>query len=88
MRDNALRSTINSGAKVVQSFTASKEAVSQALQDGRDTVKQFLTDTRHTAQDWMDEASHNIKRFPIGSVVMAFSIGALFGVLISRNGRS
>jgi hypothetical protein len=36
----------------------------------------------------MDEASHNIKRFPIGSVVMAFSIGALFGVLISRNGRS
>jgi ElaB/YqjD/DUF883 family membrane-anchored ribosome-binding protein len=88
MRDNALRNTINSGAKVVESIAASKDAVSDALQEGKDTVTQFLKDTRHTAEDVLEEATHNIKRFPIGSVVMAFSVGALFGVLISRNGRS
>ncbi|HTA68849.1 MAG TPA: hypothetical protein VK776_11255 [Bryobacteraceae bacterium] len=88
MRDNALRNTINSGAKVVESIAASKDAVSDALQEGKDTVTQFLKDTRHTAEDLLEEATHNIKRFPIGSVVMAFSVGALFGVLISRNGRS
>jgi ElaB/YqjD/DUF883 family membrane-anchored ribosome-binding protein len=88
MRDNALRNTINSGAKVVESIAASKDAVSDVLQEGKDTVTQFLKDTRHTAEDLLDEATHNIKRFPIGSVVMAFSVGALFGVLISRNGRS
>ena len=88
MRDNALKNTINSGAKVVESIAASKDVVSDALQEGKDTVTRFLKDTRHTAEDLLDEATHNIKRFPIGSVVLAFSVGALFGVLISRNGRS
>jgi ElaB/YqjD/DUF883 family membrane-anchored ribosome-binding protein len=88
MRNNTLRNTIHSGAKVMQGFAASKEAVSDVLNEGKDTVGQFLKETRHTAEDWMDEATHNIKRFPIGSVVMAFSVGALLGVLISRNGRS
>ena len=88
MRDNALRNTIHSGAKVIQGIAASKEAVSDVLHEGKDTVNHFLKETRHAAEDWVDEATHNIKRFPIGSVVMAFSVGALFGVLISRNGRS
>ncbi len=87
MRDNALRNTINSGAKVVQGIAASKEAVSDALHEGKDTVTQFLKETRHTAEDWMDEAKHNIKRYPISSILMAFAAGALFGVVISRNGR-
>jgi ElaB/YqjD/DUF883 family membrane-anchored ribosome-binding protein len=88
MRTNALKNTINSGAKVVESIAASKDVVSDALQEGKDTVSQFLKDTRHAAEDLLDEATHNIKRFPIGSVVLAFSVGALFGVLISRNGRN
>ena len=88
MRDNALKNTINSGAKVVESIAASKDVVSDALQEGKDTVTRFLKDTGHTAEDLLDEATHNIKRFPIGSVVMAFSVGALFGVLISRTSRS
>jgi ElaB/YqjD/DUF883 family membrane-anchored ribosome-binding protein len=88
MRNSALKHTIDSGARVVQNIAASTEAVTDVLQEGKDTVGKFLKETRHAAEDWMDEASHNIKRFPIGSVVMAFSVGALFGVLISRNGRS
>jgi len=88
MRDNALRNTINSGAKIVEGIAASKDAVSDALAEGKDTVTQFLKDTRHSAEDLLDEATHKIKRFPIGSVAMAFCVGAVFGVLISRNGRS
>ncbi|HXA68229.1 MAG TPA: hypothetical protein VNV82_23905 [Bryobacteraceae bacterium] len=87
MRANALKNTINSGAKVVESIAASKDVVSDALHEGKDTVTQFLKDTRHTAEDLLDEATHNIKRFPLGSVLMAFSVGAVFGILISRNGR-
>ena len=88
MRNNALRDTMNSGAKVVQGIAASKDVVSDAIEEGKDTVTKFLKETRHAAEDWVDEATHNIKRFPIGSVVMAFTVGALFGVLLSRNGRS
>jgi ElaB/YqjD/DUF883 family membrane-anchored ribosome-binding protein len=87
MRANALKNTINSGAKVVESIAASKDAVSEVFEEGKDTVTKFLKETRHTAEDLLDEATHNIKRFPIGSVVMAFAVGALFGVLISRTGR-
>ena len=87
MRANALKNTINSGAKVVESIAASKDAVSEVFEDGKDTVTKFLKETRHTAEDLLDEATQNIKRFPIGSVVMAFSVGALFGVLISRTVR-
>jgi ElaB/YqjD/DUF883 family membrane-anchored ribosome-binding protein len=88
MRANTLKNTINSGARVVESIAASKDAVSEAIEEGKDTIRQFLKETRHTAEDLLEEATHNIKRSPIGAVVMAFSVGALFGVLISRNGRS
>lgn len=87
MKANALKNTINSGAKVVESIAASKDVVSDALQEGKDTVSQFLKDTRHAAEDLLDEATHNIKRFPIGSVLMAFSVGAMFGLLIARTNR-
>ena len=87
MRANVLKNTINSGAKVVESIAASKDVVSDAFQEGKDTVTQFLKETRHTAEDLLDEATHSIKRFPLGSVLMAFSVGAVFGMLISRNGR-
>ena len=87
MRNNALKHTFDSGARVMENIAASKETVTEAIQEGKDTVEKFLKETRHVAEDWMDEATHNIKKFPIGSVVMAFSVGALFGVLLSRNGR-
>ncbi len=87
MRNNALKQTIDSGARVIDNIAASKEAVTDAIHEGKDTVEKFIKETRHAAEDWMDEATHNIKKFPIGSVVMAFSVGALFGVLISRSGR-
>jgi len=87
MTDNTLTSTLNSGAKVMQGIAAKKEAVTDALAEGKDTVRQFVRQTRHKAEDLMDEATHNIKRSPIGSVMMAFGVGVLFGLVVSRNGR-
>lgn len=88
MRETTIKDTFNAGARMAQNIAASKEAVTDALQEGKETMTAFIKQTRHAAEDWMDEATHNIKRFPVGSVVMAFSLGALFGVLISKNGRS
>ena len=87
MRDNALKNSIDAGARMVETIAASREAVTDKLQEGRETVKQLVKRTRHTAEDFLDEATHNIKKFPIGSVVMAFTAGALIGVMLSRNGR-
>ncbi len=87
MRNNALKHTMDSGARVMENIAASREAVTDVIQDGKETVEKFIKESRQVAEDWMDDAAHKIKRFPIGSVVMAFSVGALFGVLISRTGR-
>lgn len=87
MKDSVLNDTFISGARVVQGIAASKEAVTDALQEGKETVSAFVKQSRHAVEDWMDNTTHNIKRFPIGSVLMAFSLGALFGVLITRNQR-
>ena len=51
MRNNALRDTINSGAKVVQGIAASKDAVSDVFEEGKDTVTKFLKETRHAAEE-------------------------------------
>jgi len=88
MRKDALKTATVAGERIVQGFSTSREAVAAAVQDGRKTVKQMVKRTRHAAEDLLDEATHNIKRFPIGSVAMAFGVGTVLGVLVmSRNGR-
>lgn len=84
MKENVLRTATMAGERVAQGFTASKEAVTEALQDGRKLVKR----TRRNAEHLLDEASHNIRRFPIRSVVIAFGAGIVIGAVASRNGRS
>lgn len=77
----------NTGGRMMQTFAASKEAVSEALADGRHTVKHLLKRTRYTMDDLMDDATHSIKRFPIRSVFLALGVGTLVGMALARNGR-
>jgi ElaB/YqjD/DUF883 family membrane-anchored ribosome-binding protein len=84
MKENVLRTATIASERVAQGFTASKEAVAEALEDGRKLVKR----TRRSAEDLLDEASHNIRRFPIRSVVIALGAGIVIGAVVSRNGRS
>jgi ElaB/YqjD/DUF883 family membrane-anchored ribosome-binding protein len=83
MKSNVLRDAAKTGERVVERFTASKEAVSDAWDDTR----QFATRTRRTVRDLLGDAKYNIKRFPFRSVALAFSAGAVIGILISRTGR-
>lgn len=87
MTENTLKTATVTGERIIKGFTASREAVAEALQDGKTAVRQVVKRTRHAAEDLLDETTHNIKRFPIGSVAMAFGVGTMVGVLMSRNGR-
>jgi len=84
MKSNVLKDAAKTGERMVERFTASKEAVSDAWDDTR----QFVTRTHRTVRDLLGDAKYNIKRFPLRSVALAFGAGALVGILISRNGKS
>jgi ElaB/YqjD/DUF883 family membrane-anchored ribosome-binding protein len=68
-------------------FVASKEAVASALDEGRSVVKHITKRTSRTVNDLLDDAVHNIKRYPLGSLMVALSVGALVGVVIGRTAR-
>jgi ElaB/YqjD/DUF883 family membrane-anchored ribosome-binding protein len=84
MKANVLKDAAKTGERVVERFTASKEAVSDAWDDTR----HFVHRTRRTIRDLLGEAKYHIKRFPIRSVALAFGAGAVIGILISRNRKS
>jgi hypothetical protein len=63
MKANVLKDAAKTGERVVERFTASKEAVSDAWDDTR----HFVHRTRRTIRDLLGEAKYNIKRFPIRS---------------------
>ncbi len=83
MKQNVLKDAARTGERVLEGFTASKEAVSDAWDD----TWQFVDRTRRTVRDLLGDAKYNIKRFPFRSVALAFGAGAVIGILISRNGR-
>ena len=83
MKSNLLKDAAKTGEQVVERFTASKEAVSDAWDDTR----KFVNRTGRTVRDLLGDAKYNIKRFPVRSVALAFGAGAVIGILISRNGR-
>ena len=87
MKETVLKTAANAGEKVVQGFAVSKDSVAEVVGDGTRSVKHFLKRTRYTAEDLLDEAAHNIKRFPLGSVMVAFGAGALLGLVVSYTGR-
>jgi len=85
--NNVLKEATKAGGRVVQSFAASKEAVASAIEDGRTVVKQLTKRTRRTVNDLLDDTVHQIKRYPLGSMMVALGVGALVGVVIARNGK-
>ncbi len=85
--NNVLKEASKAGERVVHSFAASKEAVASALEDGRTVVKHIAKRTRRTVNDVLDDTVHQIKRYPLGSMMVALGVGALFGAVIARNGK-
>ena len=85
--NNVLKEATKAGGRVVHSFAASKEAVVNAIEDGRTVVKHITKRTRRTVNDLVDDTVHQIKRYPLGSIMVALGVGALVGAVIARNGR-
>ena len=85
--NNVLKEATKAGGRVVHSFAASKEAVANAIEDGRTTVKHIHKRTRRTVNDLLDDTVHQIKRYPLGSMMVALGVGALVGAVIARNGK-
>jgi ElaB/YqjD/DUF883 family membrane-anchored ribosome-binding protein len=85
--NNVLKEATKAGGRVVHSFAASKEAVANAIEDGRTVVKHITKRTRRTVNDLLDDTVHQIKRYPLGSMMVALGVGALVGAVISRNGK-
>jgi len=85
--NNVLKEATKAGGRVVHSFAASKEAVVNAIEDGRTVVKHITKRTRRTVNDLLDDTVHQIKRYPLGSMMVALGVGALVGAVIARNGR-
>ena len=85
--NNVLKEATKAGGRVVHSFAASKEAVANAIEDGRTVVKHITKQTRRTVNDLLDDTVHQIKRYPLGSIMVALGVGALVGAVIARNGK-
>jgi len=65
-----------------------KSVVSDKVDDSLVTAKRAVKRGYGSAEDLMDEATHNIKRYPLRSVIGAFAIGAVAGWLCSYGRRS
>ena len=85
--NNVLKEATKAGERVAHSFAASKEAVASAIEDGRTVVKHITKRTYRTVNDLLDDTVHQIKRYPLGSIMVALGVGALVGAVIARNGK-
>jgi ElaB/YqjD/DUF883 family membrane-anchored ribosome-binding protein len=85
--NNVLKEATKASGRVVHSLAASKEAVVNAIEDSRAVVKHITKRTRRTVNDLLDDTVHQIKRYPLGSMMVALGVGALVGTVIARNGR-
>ena len=60
----------------------SRERVQDAMEDATRTAERLLKLGRNTCEDVLDNTTHQVKKFPIPALGVAFAAGALLGVLI------
>ena len=69
-----------------------KDAVADAVEDSIDAAKRPLKQGRRAAEDLVDDAEHQVKQHPLSTLGAFFGIGlglgAVIGVLLTRNGHS
>ncbi|HKX33566.1 MAG TPA: hypothetical protein VJ302_38160 [Blastocatellia bacterium] len=68
-----------------------KEVVDDAIEDGLAIAKRTVKRSRRNAEEMIDAATCNVKRHPLLAVGVTFGVGiglgALVGILTSRNNR-
>ena len=85
-------STVGDAAKVgqraIHDLKTSTDTLSETWEDGRAAAERFIDETRDRVEDLVYQATRKIKRSPLAAVALAFGVGALLGVVLSRNGKS
>ena len=90
MKDNVVRATqfveeqISNLGREASRF---KSTVTDAVEDSLVNAKRAAKRGYSSAEDLVDEAAHRIKRYPLGSVIGAFAVGAIVGWLVIGNRR-
>ena len=84
-------STVSEAAKVgqraIHDLKTSTDALSETWEDGRAAAERLIDQTRDRVEDFVYQATRRVKRNPLAAVALAFGVGALLGVVLSRNGR-
>lgn len=90
MRENVLRGTQfveEQISNLGREASRLKGVVSDTVEDSIVSARRAVKRGYGSAEDLVDEAAHSIKRYPLGSVIGAFAIGAFAGWLLFRGRR-
>ncbi len=68
--------------RIENKVEASKERMHAATEDATRTAERLLKRGRNTCEDVLDNTTHQVKKFPIPALGVAFAAGALLGVLL------
>lgn len=91
MRENVVRGTQfveEQISNLGREASRLKDVVTDAVEDSVITAKRAVKRGYNSAEDMIEEASHQIKRYPLRSVISAFAIGALIGCMLSWASRN
>jgi ElaB/YqjD/DUF883 family membrane-anchored ribosome-binding protein len=58
-----------------------KTAASQTIEDAVTGAKRFTKRSRYAAEDLLEDAGHRVKRDPLRSVALGFTVGLAMGAL-------
>jgi len=78
---NEIKETVQ---RVGKGVNKAKAAVSDKIEDGKLAAERLLKRGRYAVEDGIDQTLHKIKRSPVSSIALAFTAGAVFGLLLSR----
>lgn len=87
MKIGTVSEAAKAGQRAIHDLKISTDTVSETLEDGRAAAERFIGQTRDRVEDLVYQATRRVKRNPLAAVALAFGVGALLGVVLSRNGR-
>lgn len=80
-QSSLLKKAEEQAAQVGIEMSRMKSAASHAVEDAVTEAKRLAKRSRYAAEDLVDDAAHRIKRDPLRSVAVCFTLGLGMGML-------
>ena len=87
MKISSVSQAAKVGQRAINDLKTSTDTLSETWEDGRAAAERFIDETRDRIEDFVHQTTRRVKRNPMAAVGLAFGVGALLGVVLSRNGR-